>query len=1064
VRKRLTTAVALSLLLGLVFTGAGPSGDAVVLDDFEDVSRWKAVPSDGVSLTLAADAGFRGRALRMDFDFQGRSGWAAARRNVLLEMPGNWEFTFRIRADAPVNNLEFKLLDESGENVWWVNRRNFEFPRDWQKVTIKKRHVEFAWGPAGGGELRKTAAIELTVTAGTGGKGSVWVDELTFTELPPAKSYGRTPSVTASSSIPPHEPGRAMDGDSRTGWLSAKEDNHPWLMVDYLEKREYGGLRLDWAPPTYVASYRLETSDDGRAWTTVRTVTRGARGRDYLSLPESESRFLRLRLDGGMKSFGLQELRVEPLEFSASPNAFFSAIAKESSRGAFPRGFVGEQVYWTVVGVDGDREEGLFSEDGALEVGRGGFSIEPFLWADGFLWNWSSVETTHALMGGDLPVPSAVWHRHGLILATTAFAAGEPGASSLFARYRVRNERSTPASVRLFLALRPFQVNPPTQFLNAPGGATRVRSIRWDGATADVDGKRVLPFPRPWAFGAATFDEGHVTEYLGRAELPRFVAVTGEVRPQRVSDPFGYASAALAWNIDLRPGEERSVDLVVPLHPESRPESGAGAFDRALAATVREWREKLDRVSITVPPGARTMAQTVKTALAHVLINRDHAAIQPGSRSYERSWIRDGALTSAALLRLGHAAAVREFLEWFAPYQYETGKIPCCVDARGADPVPENDSHGEFLYLAAEYGRFTGDRELLRQLWPRVEKTVGYIDRLRQERRTPEYRRPEMLAFFGLVPQSISHEGYSAKPMHSYWDDFFTLTGLEDAAAIAAMLGKAEEKARWEAMAEEFRRDLMASIGRTIARHRIDFIPGSVELGDFDATSTTIALDPGGELESLPRRELLRTFERYYEEFGKRNRPGAQWDAYTPYELRTVGTFVRLGWRDRAHELLDFFLDSRRPAGWNQWAEVVGREPRRARFIGDMPHTWVASDFIRSFLDLFAYERESDRSLVLAAGIPEVWISAPGGVGVRSLRTRHGTLDYSLARSGGEIRMDVSGDLKVPTGGLVLSLPPKLAPPDSRATVNGRAVGFVSGELSIRELPARVIVRRGLTP
>ncbi len=472
---------------------------------------------------------------------------------------------------------------------------------------------------------------------------------------------------------------------------------------------------------------------------------------------------------------------------------------------------------------------------------------------------------------------------------------------------------------------------------------------------------------------------------------------------------------------------------------------------------VRDWREKLDRVSITLPASAQTMARTVRTALAHVLINRDRAAIQPGSRSYERSWIRDGALTSAALLRLGHANAVREFLEWFAPYQYESGKIPCCVDARGADPVPENDSHGEFLFLVAEYGRFTRDRELLSKLWPRVEKTVAYIERLRQERRTAEYRRPGKLAFFGLLPESISHEGYSAKAVHSYWDDFFALKGLKDAAAIAAMLGREEERRRWGAAEEEFRRDLFASIGRTISERRIDYIPGSVELADFDATSTTIALDPGGELAHLPRRELLRTFERYYEEFQRRKRPETAWDAYTPYELRTVGTFVRLGWRERAHELLDFFLDSRRPAGWNQWAEVVGREPRRARFIGDMPHTWVASDYVRSFLDLFAYERESDRSLVLAAGIPESWVSSPGGIAVRGLRTRYGELDYSLGGSEGETRMNLSGDLQFPPGGLILLPPEKLAPRDSRATVNGRPAARVSSEVVIRELPARVI-------
>jgi hypothetical protein len=95
------------------------------------------------------------------------------------------------------------------------------------------------------------------------------------------------------------------------------------------------------------------------------------------------------------------------------------------------------------------------------------------------------------------------------------------------------------------------------------------------------------------------------------------------------------------------------------------------------------------------------------------LINRDGSALQPGSRAYERSWSRDGALTSEALLRLGHEDAVRDFLRWYTPYQLPNGKVPCCVDARGADPVLENDSHGEFIFLVSELFGYTHDRAML---------------------------------------------------------------------------------------------------------------------------------------------------------------------------------------------------------------------------------------------------------------------------------------------------------------------------------------------------------------
>ena len=193
--------------------------------------------------------------------------------------------------------------------------------------------------------------------------------------------------------------------------------------------------------------------------------------------------------------------------------------------------------------------------------------------------------------------------------------------------------------------------------------------------------------------------------------------------------------------------------------------------------------------------------------------------------------------------------------------------------------------------------------------------------------------------------------------------------------------------------------------------HRIDYIPGCVELGDFDPTSTTIAIAPGGQLEKLPPAAVAATFDRYFAEAQARATGTRKWVSYTPYELRTVGTFVRLGQPRRAHELLDFFLAGRRPPAWHQWAEVVWRDPKTPKFIGDMPHGWVASDFLRSALDLFAYDRD-DGVLVIGAGLKPEWVRGATGVVVRGLRTHEGTLDYTMRGN----RVSISGNLDARRG------------------------------------------------
>jgi hypothetical protein len=675
---------------------------------------------------------------------------------------------------------------------------------------------------------------------------------------------------------------------------------------------------------------------------------------------------------------------------------------------------------------------------------------------------WADVRAEQALEDDCLPLPSVRWRGGPLDLDVVAFADGPREASTLLVRYRVRNPSDVPVKASLALALRPFQVNPPMQFMGTPGGVSRIGSVALEERrVVRVNGARGLICARPpTAFGATTFERGDVVDHLAAGRIPPAEAA---------EDALGRASAVLAYELELPPGRLRDVEIAIPLaglpaDPESLGVRRAPPdFDLRRDAAVRAWRATVANLGVDLPPVADSIELAIKAQIGWVLVNRDGGAIQPGSRAYERSWIRDGSLTSAALLRLGHPGVVREFLEWFAPYQYADGKVPCCVDRRGSDPVPEHDSHGEFIFLVAEYLRLTGDRETPERLWPHVRAAAAYLDTLRATRRTPEWRAAGREAFFGLLPPSISHEGYSAKPMHSYWDDLFALRGYRDAAWLAGVLGHREDAAWLAAARDTFTRDLAASVRAAMAAHGIDYVPGCADLGDFDATSTTIALNPVQAGDVLPPEALRATFDRYWTNFGARRDGEESWDVFTPYEWRNVGALARLGMRERANQALDWLMRFRRPPGFQHWAEVVDREARRPRFIGDMPHTWCGSDFVRSVLDLVAYEREPDSALVLAAGVPWGWLAGPG-VRVRAFPTRWGPLTYDLQADGDHVVLRVEGlGLTVPSGGIVLA--PPVAEPDRAAgrrvtrCLDARAEPApmaADGSVVVRALPAEI--------
>ncbi|MDZ7402350.1 MAG: coagulation factor 5/8 type domain-containing protein, partial [candidate division KSB1 bacterium] len=590
-------------------------------------------------------------------------------------------------------------------------------------------------------------------------------------------------------------------------------------------------------------------------------------------------------------------------------------------------------------------------------------------------------------------------------------------------------------------------------------GVAKIASLRREANEIVVnENKRLLPVSSPDRFMALEFDQGDVVNYLSQGRW---------IDQAAVNDHFGYASGALVYPFELEPAQEMTIYLAIPFHnfypDEIRSISPAAAeryVDAKFQAVKSFWAEKLNHVQFRLPASADKMINTLRSNLAYILINRDGPGIQPGSRSYERSWIRDGAMTSAALLKMGITEEVRQFFDWYSRYQFPDGKIPCVVDRRGPDPVAEHDSHGEFIFGILNYFRFSGDTTFLKSKFEHVKKAVDYIEFLVSQRSTDYYKNgnDSLRSLYAILPESISHEGYSAKPMHSYWDSFWAMKGLKDAVTIAQILKDQASVERFTKLRDEFRTNLYHSLALVIRNHGIDYIPGCAELGDFDATSTSIAIYPCNELNNLPQPYLQNTFDIYFRNFQQRLNPDFHWENYTPYELRTISTFVHLNQKERAHEMLKFFFNDQRPQGWNHWAEVVWKDPRTPRFIGDMPHTWVGSDYINAVRSFFVFEDEADGSLVIGAGLKDDWVDAAEGMAVKHLPTIYGELNYSIRKTGNKYLLELTGEVKMPLVKIRIKNFKASAP--KQVLVNKKPItDFGADQITIRKFPAVVEIK-----
>src|SRR5690606_15326996 len=160
--------------------------------------------------------------------------------------------------------------------------------------------------------------------------------------------------------------------------------------------------------------------------------------------------------------------------------------------------------------------------------------------------------------------------------------------AQLVARYALRNTTDEPRTYTLALAIRPLQVNPPTQFLSTVGGVSRIDDISIDSFVAEVNGRpRVFARQPPDAAFASSFDAGMAAPLLHDG-----------VRPQTrtARDPDGLASGALLYEIVLAPGEQHEVDLLVPLIGDMPLKSNQWDPAAWQARTAQAWRERLDLV------------------------------------------------------------------------------------------------------------------------------------------------------------------------------------------------------------------------------------------------------------------------------------------------------------------------------------------------------------------------------------------------------------------------------------------------------------------------------------
>lgn len=807
------------------------------------------------------------------------------------------------------------------------------------------------------------------------------------------------------------------------------------------------GVEVTWAGPRGDA--RLEQLDASGHWATVSDDPGPEGETSYLAASEAFSpRSVRLVVQGiDGKAPEISRLSLLGPARVMTPMKRYEIVASRAHADLFPSSLHQMQVYWTVVGIPAGPQKSIFDEYGNIEAARGMPLVQP-VWRDtsGHAVSAAQAKLTQTLRDRWMPMPAVEWTvQPGLTLRSEAFTRDVDGQPVTEVRHRLQNTGSTPIDGSLSLIVRPMQMNPPWQ----NGGVSAIHDLAVDDGKVNVNGKLLMQASTTPTHAAVSAFGAH-----GEGEITAFVAAGKLPDGKEVHDDSGLASGALSYTVHLAPGEHRDVVVAFPLLGRAVV-SPADGFDARADAVADDWRKRLGNVGIQLPD--ESLVDVLRSQAAYMLINQTGHAMQAGPRNYDRSFIRDGAATSSILLRMGQARVARDYLTWYASHAvHENGLVSPILNQdgsvnRGFGSDIEYDSQGEFITLVADVARLDGGAGSVRELKPKVEAALKFLQVLRERTMVPGYLadQPAPERFHGIIAPSISHEGYSS-PTHSYWDDYWALKGWHDGLWLAERWG---DKALADYAGKQYqalRESVAASIRSTMAWKGSDSMPSDADLGGNDPTSVSIGLDPAGQQDIMPPEALKNTFDRYLADVRARRAPGSLY-AYTPYEIRNVLTYVRLDRPDVANELLEDFVHDRRPLGWNVFAEVVHSRLRHPGYLGDMPHTWIGSEYARAIFGMLM--READDGLYLLPGVDTSWVEGEG-LAVQKLPTEYGLLTMTARRENATLTITLGDGIRKDSH-LRVFWPGRMKP--AKVTVDGKTVTDYTADGVRLEKPFKVL-------
>jgi len=687
--------------------------------------------------------------------------------------------------------------------------------------------------------------------------------------------------------------------------------------------------------------------------------------------------------------------------------------------------------YWNMVGVKDHREESLVGQAGEVEPVYDEYALTFFLFdpreralhLPQFPRPLGGADSLkQELEDGYLPAVITTYRTPpGIDVVEKVFATvvGSRGKSVVLARLRARLSAPAARDAWLCVALVPAG---PTGF-QRHDRAGRYLADRRLSFLRYLPAENRVQVNTSWGpiFGSApghfglygnesSYDPNHYIDNGPFEDLGARGALNG--RDTAVDRIAGLCTAVFAWPVSLTPQHpEFELDILLPVDdyrgPDDLRELQSADIDALDRGNRAFWTGKLDGsgLQMSLPPRIQHLFDLFRTCRANLLILSDNGEVHPGPTIYDSFWVRDSSVEGIACALSGDLnLAERQFGHHYKNiFNLNNERIgPASAHGFFGGEHEKNDhewdSNGQALWAIGRYDRIRGGGSGFGAglFSPYVIEGARWI----RDNRSPH----------GLLHSGWSAEHIGDKHQPHYWDDFWGIAGLWEAARLAERIGAAETGEIWS-IHESLKQATADSIRWVLAEqgrrgYWETFIPtGPGDVGRLDSTLIgalayfhPCQLYIGNRLGDDIDRAARMTLETIWHRFVQGGfRHDAAWNCYGPYlTLQLAQTFLRLGDITRMEQCLHWsvhnaaFARVSRDGGelwqvvqgaWNEQhcypvASDFSRFPSRWWYMGDIPHGWACAEYLLLLRNMLFFEADEDGSphIYLAPGMLPDWL------------------------------------------------------------------------------------------